>query len=68
MSNVGACQYQILKSACKAPILGGIPNKRTIISRELATSVNGSRTRVAIEHASSVEKVDGVLTLREQHA
>jgi hypothetical protein len=54
MCNVGTRQCQVLKGASKAAVLSRIGNERTIIGGELATSVYGSSTRVAIKHASSV--------------
>jgi hypothetical protein len=67
MSNIRTRQSQVLKGTSETAILCRIGHKRAIISGELATSVNGSRTRVAVSHASSVEKVDGILALGEQH-
>jgi hypothetical protein len=67
MCNVWARQSQVLKSASEAAVLSGIGDEGTIISGELATSVYGSSTRVAVKHASSVKKVDCVLPLRQQH-
>jgi hypothetical protein len=67
MSNIRARQCKVLKGAYKAAILGRVSNQRTIIGGELATSVNGSRTRVALKHAGSLKKVEGILALRQQH-
>jgi hypothetical protein len=63
VSDVGTRQCQVLKSSCKAPVLGGVGNKRTIIGRQFATGANGRDTRVAIHHSSTLKKVDGVLSL-----
>ena len=63
MSNIRTRQCEILKGACKAAVLSGIGDERTIVGRKLATSVYGSRTRVAMLHAGALEKINGILAL-----
>ena len=63
MCDVGARQSQVLKGACKAAVLSGIRDERTVISCKFATGVYGSRTRVAILHAGALEKINGILAL-----
>lgn len=67
MCDVGARQSQVLKGACKAAVLSGIRDERTVISCKFATGVYGSRTRVALQHTGALQEVDGVLALGQHH-
>jgi hypothetical protein len=68
MSNIWVSQSQVLQSTCIAAILGGVGEKSTICSGELASYINRCSTRVAVNHASTLEKLEGILSLREHHA
>jgi hypothetical protein len=63
MRNVGASQCEILKGARETTVLGGVSDEGSFISRELAMHINGGRTRVALEHAGALRKLDGGLAL-----
>ena len=67
MSNIRMRQCEILKGACKAAVLSGIRDERTVISCKFATGVYGSRTRVALQHTGALQEVDGVLALGQHH-
>jgi hypothetical protein len=49
-------------------VLHGISEKRTICGRKFAAHINGSGAGVALDHASTLQELDGVLALREDHA
>jgi hypothetical protein len=68
MGNVRASECQVLQSARKATILRGIRKKSTISSRQLTPDVNGSGARVALNHPCTLQELDGVLSLRKNHA
>jgi hypothetical protein len=46
-------------------VIGGVSDEGSFISRELGMHINGGRTRVALEHAGALKKLDGGLALGE---
>jgi hypothetical protein len=54
MSYVRASEGQVLKSTNIPPVLHGVGEERTLRGRQLAAHINGSGTRVALDHASTL--------------
>ena len=61
----GECE--VLQGTCKTPKLRGVLNRWTI-SRQLGVGVHGSRARLALGHASALQDIQHVLSLREEKA
>jgi hypothetical protein len=68
MSNVWTSERQVLESTSIATVLRGIGEKRTLSGGEFAAHINGSGAGVALDHAGTLQELDGVLALREDHA
>jgi hypothetical protein len=55
MGNIRAGERQILQGPGKAAVLRRVSKKGTIFSGELATSVNRSDRRIAVEHPGALQ-------------
>jgi hypothetical protein len=67
ISDVGARERQVLEGTSKTSVLRRIGDRRASLSGELGRCVHGSRRRVAGAHASTLEYLESVLSLREKH-
>jgi hypothetical protein len=68
VGDVGAGEDEVLQSPGKTTIVGQISHRRANIGGDLALSVHRSRAGLTINHASSLEDVDGILSLGEEQA
>jgi hypothetical protein len=68
MSNVWVSERQVLESTSIATVLCGISEKRTLCGRKFAAHINGSGAGVALDHASTLQELNGILALRKDHA
>jgi hypothetical protein len=66
VGQVWSGQGDVLEGAGDAPIYGWISNGSTISGGELGVSVDRGRCRVTLSHASALEKLNGVLSLRQE--
>jgi hypothetical protein len=67
---VRTSQREVLEGADQTPVVGAVRGgeRGAVGRRELGVSVNRSRCRVTLSHAGALEKVDGVLALRQEEA
>jgi hypothetical protein len=68
VSDVRASERQVLQCTGIAAALSRVIKERAFISGELAANVDGSGTRMALNHAGSLKKINSILPLREDHA
>jgi hypothetical protein len=67
VSDVGPEKGQVLEGVGEAPVGGcRVGDREPVIRRELRLSVNRHGARLAVEHASPLQDVDGVLALVEK--
>ena len=66
IGDVWASERQILQSSNKTAVESGILDRLTIRG-EFCLCVNRCIARLSVSHPSTVENVDDVLSLREQH-
>lgn len=66
ISDVRACQCEVLKSAHKTPVLCRVGDGESICRRKLASRLGGSCGGVAILHASLGKKFQGIFALGEK--
>ena len=59
-------ESQVLKSADNRPVEWSIRRRRTLKSRNLGLRVNRSSNRMAVEHASVLKKLMGILLLMKK--
>ena len=65
---IWSSQGEVLKGLSKTLVLGAILELGAVLCRELGMSVNGSRCRVTLSHTSTLKKIQGILSLRQEHA
>jgi hypothetical protein len=66
VGNVGLGEGQVLEGAGQAPVRRRVGDWGAVILKELRLSVNRRRAGLAVEHASPLQDVDGVLALEEE--
>ena len=59
-------QGEVLKGPSKASVLRAVLELGAVLCRELGMSVNRSRCRVTLSHASTLKKIQGVLSLGQK--
>ena len=59
-------QSEVLEGACETPVLGGVSHQGACVGGQLVPCVHGHGNGMAFRHGSLSEKVDGVLTLRQE--
>jgi hypothetical protein len=59
-------ERRLLERACQAPVRCRIGDRGPVVLGELCLSVNRHGTGLAIEHASPLQNVDGVLTMVQE--
>ena len=65
---IWSSQGEVLKGPSKASVLRAVLELGVVLCRELGMSVNGSRCRVTLSHASTLKKIQGILSLRQEQA
>jgi hypothetical protein len=65
-TSIGPCEGQVLQRPSDASELGGIPNRRSGVSRQLRLQVHRSRTRLAVSHDRTLEDVERVGALVQE--
>jgi hypothetical protein len=67
VGDVRPCEGQVLESPCNALKLGSILNRRPEVCSELHLEVNRSHARLTISHARTLDDVQCVTALVEEH-
>jgi hypothetical protein len=67
IGDVGSCEGQVLESPCNALKLGSILNMRPGVCSELRLEVDQSRARLTVSHGSTLDDVQRVGALVEEH-
>jgi hypothetical protein len=67
ISDVGPCEGQVLESPCNAPKLGSIQKRRPGVGSALRLKVNRSRAWLTISHGLTLDDVQRVCALVEEH-
>jgi hypothetical protein len=67
VGNVGPCEGQVLESPCNALKLGGLLNRRPGVRSELRLEVDRSCARLAISHGCTLDDIQHVFALVEEH-
>jgi hypothetical protein len=66
VSDVGPGKGQVLEGVGEAPVGRRVGDRGPVVRRELRLSVNRHGARLAVEHASPLQDVEGVLVLVEE--
>jgi hypothetical protein len=67
VGDVGPCEGQVLESPCNAPKLGNVLNRWPGVCSELRLEVDWSRARLTINHGRTLDDVQHVSALVEEH-
>jgi hypothetical protein len=67
IGDVGPCEGQVLESPCNAPKLGSVLNRRPGVCSELRLEVDRSRARLTVSHGRTLDDVQRVGALVEEH-
>jgi hypothetical protein len=62
MGDIWTCMREVLESTCIAAVLGGISEKSTSFSGELAPNIDRCSAWITVKHAITLKKVDGILS------
>jgi hypothetical protein len=65
---VRPCEGQILQRTSEAAVLRGVGDGWTIFGGQFGLGVHGRRGGMALRHACTLEKLNSILTLREEQA
>jgi hypothetical protein len=67
IGDVGPCEGQVLESPCNAPKQGSVLNRRPGVCSELRLEVDRSRARLTVSHGCTLDDVQRVGALVEEH-
>jgi hypothetical protein len=67
VGDVGSCEGQVLESPCNALKLGSVLNRRPRVYNELHLEVDWSRAWLIISHGRTLDDVQRVGALVEEH-
>jgi hypothetical protein len=67
VGDVRPCECQVLESSCNAPELRDVLNRRPRVPNQLRLEVDWSRAWLAVRHDRTLENVERVSALVEEH-
>jgi hypothetical protein len=66
IGQIGLCQSEVLEGTGKTLVLGGVSHQGACGGGQLVLRVHWRGSGMAFRHANSLEKVNGILTLRQE--
>jgi hypothetical protein len=67
IGDVGPCEGQVVESSCNALKLGSVMNRRPGVCSELRLEVDQSRARLTVSHGRTLDDVQRVGALVQEH-